>query len=78
MLNSKGLPAEGLVLIAGAEHSRSLAKRLVDEKIPLDHATPDELRAAIVLTGKGLCSQNLFFSSHSNSVALSELNLDLT
>ena len=75
MLNVHGLSTEGLALIAAAEYSRPLAKRLVNERIPLDHATSDELRAAIVLTGRGKAPENLFSAHHTNAVALSELNL---
>lgn len=66
---------EGLVLIAGSEFSRKLRKRLVDERIPLENAASDELRAGIVLTGRGKAPENLFLRNHPNAVALSELNL---
>lgn len=66
---------EGLVLIAGSEFSKKLRKRLVDEKIPLENAGSDELRAGIVLTGRGKAPENLFLRNHPNAVALSELNL---
>lgn len=74
LLNKQGVAVEGLALIAGSEYSAILQKRLVEEKIPLDHATDEELRAAIVLTGRGKAPNNLFFAEYSNEIALSELN----
>jgi hypothetical protein len=66
---------EGMVLIAGSEFSTKLKKRLIDERIPLENAASDQLRAGIVLTGRGKAPENLFLAKHPNAVALSELNL---
>jgi hypothetical protein len=75
MLNRYGVSVEGLALIAGSEYSSALRKRLVDEKIPMDNASAEELRAAIVLTGRGKAPEHLFLARHANDIALSELNL---
>lgn len=75
LLNQRGVAVEGLALIAGSEYSVLLRKRLVDERIPLDMASAEELRAAIVLTGRGKAPEYLFLENHSNKIAISELNL---
>lgn len=75
LLKAAGVKMEGLHLIAAAQFSSGMSALLAREKIPLDHATPDELRAAIVLTGKRKAPDNLFFANHTNEIALSELNL---
>ena len=62
-------------MIAGSEFSRKLKKRLVDERIPLENAASDQLRAGIVLAGRGHAPENLFLKNYPNAVALSELNL---
>lgn len=74
LLNKQGVAVEGLALIAGSEYSALLEKRLVEERVPLDDATPEELRAAIVLTGRGRAPEHIFFARFKNDVALSELN----
>ena len=74
LLNQKGVAVEGLALIAGAEYSVLLRKRLMSERIPLTHASVEELRAAIVLTGRGKAPEYLFLERHPNEIALSELN----
>lgn len=71
--NEVGLSA--LALIAGSEYSGELRKRLVAERIPLNHATPEELRAAIVLAGRGKAPEFLFERSHENCAAIPNLNL---
>jgi len=75
LLKAAGVQMEGLHLIAAAQFSSGMAALLARERIPLENATADELRAAIVLTGKRKAPQNLFLAGHSNEVALSELNL---
>lgn len=75
LLNQKGVAVEGLALIAGSEYSVLLRKRLIDERIPLDNASAEELRAAIVLTGRGKAPEYLFLERHPNQIAISELNL---
>lgn len=74
LLNQRGVAVEALALIAGSEYSLLLRKRLVEERIPLDHATVEELRAAIVLTGRGKAPEYLFLERHPNEIAISELN----
>lgn len=74
LLNQRGVAVEGLALIAGAEYSVLLRKRLIDERIPLNDASAEELRAAIVLTGRGKAPEYLFLERHPNQIALSELN----
>ncbi|NJC34644.1 hypothetical protein GGR88_002158 [Sphingomonas jejuensis] len=70
-----GLPLHGLALIAGAEHSHQLRRRLIKERIPLERADVDELRAAIVLTGRQKAPPHIFLPNHSNELALGELTL---
>lgn len=75
LLSKHGLPVHGLALIAGAEHSHTLRRRLVRERIPLEHSLDEELRAAIVLTGKHKAPPHIFLRNHSNEIALGELSL---
>ena len=75
LLQQKEVGLGGLALIAGSEYSAELRKRLVAERIPLDHATPEELRAAIVLAGRGRAPEFLFDKKHENRNAIPDLNL---
>jgi hypothetical protein len=74
LLGRHNVHMEGLALIAASQFSRTQKQRLIDTRIPLDTASPEELRAAIILAGTGKSPENLFHASHSNAIALSELN----
>jgi hypothetical protein len=75
LLAQGGVEMEGLALIAASRFSLNQKQRLVQTRIPLDSASPEELRAAIVLTGTGKSPEHLFHAKHTNALALSELNL---
>jgi hypothetical protein len=75
ILAQRGVEMEGLALIAASRFSINQKQRLVETRIPLDTASPEELRAAIVLAGMGKSPEHLFHGRHTNAIALSELNL---
>lgn len=75
ILGRRGVEMEGLALIAASRFSTNQKQRLVQTRIPLESASPEELRAAIVLAGTGRSPEHLFHARHTNALALSELNL---
>ncbi len=75
LLARAGVEMDGLALIAASRFSANQKQRLVMTRVPLETATAEELRAAIILAGTGHSPEHLFHSRHPNAIALSQLNL---
>ena len=75
LLAAKGVDLTGANLIAAAQYSQEMRQLLVDEKIPIENASAEELKAGLILTGTSKAPEHLFFANHKNRVALEELNL---